>query len=476
MRPPGPSHRTVAVARALAHVVLAATLAACAPIKVPALRPPLPDHWRHPAPGSEGQAPTDLHDWWRTFGDPQLDAVVNQALAGNLDVAQAVEHVRAARSMHRADAMRFRPQLRATTIDAIDPDASASYFVAGFDATWELNLFGRGEAVQRLANGELAGADAGLRDARLSLVGEVVRDWIDLRAAQQQLGLLGTIRDARRREYGLLQVRHRLRLAGADDVERARAALDQAEAALAEPREAVDASAQQLAVLLGRPEPDPRWFQPAPLPSLGRWRLGTVPADLLRSRPEILRAEAAVLRAAGEAGLAHADRFPRLALGGSLVWSTNLQTHRRTSDNALFSSGPIIDIPLFDWGMRAAQDHAKRHALEASVLAYRQSVLQAVADVETSLGQLHERTDEERRCADALAALTRADAVVAKRVDLQLASPLDRVESRVAREQAAQALVQARARRGLAFVALFKALGGAPLPAAGLAARAERLD
>lgn len=476
MTRPLPHGRTAGGMRWVAHVALAAALAACAAVKEPPLQPPLPVHWRHSTVGTGAAVPTDLHHWWHTFGDRQLDSLVELALADNLDIAQAVEHVRAARAMHQAEAARFRPQLRATTIDAIDPDASASFFVAGFDATWELNLFGRGQATQRLARADVATADADLRAARLSLVGEVVRDWIGLRAAQQQFRVLRSIRDARSHEYALLQVRRRLKLTGMDEVERGRAALDQAESALAESRDAADANAQRLAVLLGRPEPEQGWFQPQPLPSLGGWRAAAVPADLLRERPDILRTEADVLRAAGQAGLAHADRFPSLALGGSLVWSTNLQTHRRTNDNALFSTGPIIDIPLFDWGMRAAQDHAKRHELQASVLAYRQSVLQAVAETETALGGLAERTGDERRCADALAALTHADAVVARRVELRLASPIDREESRIVRAQAEQAAIQARARRDLAFVAVFKALGGAPPPATELAAQPERRD
>jgi outer membrane protein TolC len=261
-----------------------------------------------------------------------------------------------------------------------------------------------------------------------------------------------------------------------EDLDRARAALDQADAALAEPRDAIDASAQQLALLLGRPEPDPAWLQSGPLPSLGAWRLDAAPADLLRSRPEIQRAEGELLRAAGEAGLAHADRYPSVGIGGSLVWSTNLQTHRRTSDNALFSTGPVIDIPLFDWGMRAAQDHARRHELEASVLAYRQAVLQAVAEAETALGRLQQRAVDERASADAAAALAHADRVVAQRVGLKLASPADRDDSRIARDQAALALAQAQARRSLAFVALFKALGGAPLPAQAPVTQAGGVD
>jgi outer membrane protein TolC len=387
-----------------------------------------------------------------------------------------VEHLRAARALHRTAHAQFLPQLRAKTEDVPDPDASASFFVAGFDALWELNLFGRGTAARRVARGDLDAAASDLRGARVSLVAEVTRDWLDLRAAQQQAHCLQRIRDARRQQYVMLQTRQRLRLAGVQDVDRARAVLAQADAALVEPLDAVDASAQQLATLLGKAEPDPAWLKAAPMPSLGAWRLQSAPADLLRSRPEILHALAEVLRAAGDAGLARANRYPNVALGGSLIWSTSLQAHRPTDDNVVASLGPVIDIPLFDWGMRAAQAHAKENELKASVLAYRQAVLEGVAEVETALGRLHRQAEYERHCAEAAAALDHADGIVARRAALKLAGPMDQAESAIARDQAALALVQARASRGLAFVALYKALGGAPLPAGDQAALAQGSD
>lgn len=459
----------------LASALLGIALAGCAAAPLPELRPPVPDHWRHAADAAV-RAPTDLHGWWHAFGDPQLDALVDQALARNLDVAQAVEHLRAARALHRTAGARFRPQLSAKTEDLPDPDASASFFVVGFDALWELNLFGRGASEQRMARGDLDAAASGLRAAKVSLVAEVVRDWLDLRAAQQQAQWLQRIRDTRHRQYVMLQTRQRLRLAGMQDVDRARAALAQADAALIEPRDAVDASAQQLAVLLGQAEPDPAWFKAAPMPSLGDWRLQVAPADMLRSRPEILRAQADVLRAAGEAGLARASQYPSVALGGSLIWSTSLQAHRPTDDNAVLSLGPVIDIPLFDWGMRAARAHAKQHELKASVLAYRQAVLQGVGEVETAIGRLQRQAEYERHCSRAAAALDHADGILARRAALKLASPMDQAESAIASDQAALALVQARASRGLAFVALFKALGGAPLPAGEQATLAQDHD
>jgi NodT family efflux transporter outer membrane factor (OMF) lipoprotein len=454
--------------RAMRATLMAAwvTLAGCAsaPQRSPELAPPLPAQWRH-AITDQAPAPTDLHGWWHAFGDPELDTLIDQALRANLDVAQAVERLRAARTLRRHAYARYAPYLRAKTEDAIDPDASASFFVVGFDAVWELGLFGRAAASRQQAQSELDGAVADLRTARVSLVSEVTREWLELRAAQQREQLLVGIRDARRQQLDLLQVRQRLQLVPAPTVDQARAALAQAEAALVEPRQAIDAGAQRLAVLLGRNTPDPQWLQPGPAPELGAWRLDTTPADLLRTRPEIAHAEADVLRAAGEAGMAHAEMFPNIAIGGSLVWSTNLTTHRRTNDNGLGSVGPIIDIPLFDWGLRAAAAHAKKHELKAAVFAYRQAVLQGVAEVEIALGNLEQQRERERQSTLAAQALQRIDAATAERVTLKLASPLERAESTIASEQATLAQVDARTARGLAYVALYKALGGAPLPA-----------
>ncbi len=411
--------------------------------------------------------PTDLHGWWHAFADPDLDALVDRALAHNLDVAQAVERLRAARSLHERAHARYLPELHARTHDAIDPDASASFFVAGFDASWELGLFGRAEGTRREAQGALDASMADLQAARVSLVAEVVREWIGLRTAQQQEQLLQQISQQRKQAWELQQTRQRLQLAAPGAVDQAQAAWAQAEAALAAPRQAADASAQRLAVLLGQNRPDPAWLQAGTPPTLGAWRLDGTPAELLRTRPEIARAEADVLRSAGELALAHAELFPSIGLGASMVWATDINNNHRisTTPNGIASLGPLIDIPLFDWGMRLAAKHARDHELKASVLAYRQAVLEGVAEVETALGGLEQQRRREQQTNVAWQALQRADRTVQVRAGLQLVSPLDRAESRIAAEQAALELADARAAHSLAYVALFKALGGAPRPA-----------
>jgi NodT family efflux transporter outer membrane factor (OMF) lipoprotein len=454
----------------------AALLSGCAGIEAPPLAPPIPADWRH-APATREAAPqVQSSDWWRVFHDPNLDRLIDAALRDNPSVAEARERLLAARALQRRAHTEFLPKLRAKTEDAIDPDASASFFVAGFDATWELGLFGRGAASARLAAGESDARAADLQQVRVSLVGEVVRDWIALCAARQRESILTAVRDLRRQRLEQTQVRQRLALASAQAVDQAEADWHQAEAALAEVAAESDALVQQLARLLGRSEPEAGWIQSAGLPALGEFRVLAAPADLLRTRPEIMRAEADVLGAAGAAGLARADLFPRLALGGSIIWSSRLVTNRDASDNMIASAGPLIDIPLFDWGARLAALDASRHALQAAVYAYRAAVLRGVAEVETALGALEQQRRREVETGQARDAMARADAATAIRVRLQLAAPAERIDSALTLAQASLAWSDAVAARDLGFVSLYKALGGAPVPATSDAAPGERSE
>ncbi|MBD8879358.1 efflux transporter outer membrane subunit [Rhodanobacter sp. 7MK24] len=432
---------------------------------MPKLEPPIPAQWQHAA-ATQAPAPTDLRSWWRAFDDPALNALVDQALAHNLDVAQAVERVRAARVLQQHSGAPYLPYLKASTDQVIDPDASASYLVAGFDASWEFGLFGRAQGSRREAQGQLDADMADLQAARVTLVAEVVRNWIELRAAQQQETLLQQASDLHAHQLDLLKIRQHLQLAPTDAVDQAVATVAQAQAALAAPRQAINEAAQRLAVLAGQNHPDPAWLQAGLQPQLGTWELPSTPANLLRTRPEIARAEADVLRAAGELGVAHADRFPKLGLDASMVWASDLNNNRKhTSDNGLVTMGPMFDMPLFDWGLRKANEHAKSHELKASVLAYRQAVLQGVAEVETALGTLQQQQQREQHSLEAWQALQRAGDALQTRVKLQLDSPLALADSQLAATQAAIELADARASHSLAYVALFKALGGAPLPA-----------
>jgi outer membrane protein, multidrug efflux system len=454
-----------ALYRVVPALVLTVLAGCSAPL--PDLKPPLPQTWRNAAVSPASPASPDLRNWWQAFNDPYLNSLVQRALDNNLDIAAATEHVIAARTLYKHADDKYLPSLKADTNQVIEPNASASYFIAGFDALWELPFFGALKSTQRIANGTLDLAHAQLQGAYVTLVADVVRCWVELRTAQEQARLLTAVRDANQEKLRLLQVREGLKLASPAEVTNAEAELARAEMALTDPQRAINANAQQLAVLLGQPEPDPSWLdQAGPQPQLGDWQLTSAPPDLLRTRPEIATAEADVLRAAGEAGIARTDVYPHIGLGSSLDWSLTLLTHHNVfrSGEGIFSAGPVVDMPLFDWGMRVAQAHAKSHELQAAVYNYRQAVLQGVAETETAMSDLQQLHLREVAATQAAQALGHSAAAVGKRHSLGLSSPLDVQDALIAQQNAQLALIATRGERDLAYVSLYKALGGAPLP------------
>lgn len=442
------------------------TLAGCASVPALPSRPAVPATWHHLPPDAM-PAPADLRAWWHAFGDAKLNALVDRALADNLEVAQAAARLRAARILvtHAHDAQ--LPALHVRTNDVINPDTSASYFLMGFDARWELPLFGAWQSAQRVAQGQAQSAQAQWQGARVSLVAEVVRRWLELRAAQRQAQTLDTMQVGWEEKRRLLEVRHRLKLASPVELARVQAELAHLEIAHADARQAITRSAQQLAVLVGQNEPDTGWLDAGPQPFLGEWHLTSAPADMLRTRPEIALAEAEVLRTAGELGLSRAEMYPRVGLGTSLQWSVNVATNRsrtRTGES-IFSAGPAIDIPLFDWGRRVANAHAKDHELQAALFAYRQAVLQGVAETEIALDELEQSGQRERAASRGARAVQISADAMRRRATLGLASGLDVQDGLIEEQRAALEVITARAARGIAYVTLYKALGGAPWPA-----------
>ncbi|MBS0212814.1 MAG: efflux transporter outer membrane subunit [Proteobacteria bacterium] len=440
-----------------------ACLCACAPqATVPDLPAATPARYRNALPAPAAHAP-DLTSWWRAFGDARLDAIVAQALRDNRTLAQAQRRLLSARALARASGKQFRPEVHFNTLTTPDPDATASYLQVNIDAQWELGLFGREASTHRSEQAAVDAADAGLQGVRVSLVAEVVRDYLALRGTQRQVEGLEAIRRATAVRERLLRRRRELGLATAADRARADAELAQATAALAEPRARADASAQQLAILCGMAEPPAEWLASAPLPTLTAEEPALLPADLLRTRPDIRRAEAEVLAAAGELGVARADLYPRLSLLGGMTVSSITGGGEFGFGRAVPAIGPIIDIPLFDWGARRARVNAREEDLAAALEGYRQSVLEAVGETETALGAWHAQGERRQRLQAVVVARERERDAVDAAFGHGLADRLDQAATTVALEQARLDLLDAQQAQALAYVALYKSLGGAPM-------------
>ena len=446
-------------------------LAGCAAPVAVKLDQTTPAQWQQPA-AAAGQA--ELAQWWRTWNDPALNALVDEALAQNLDVAQAVLRLKQQRLLAGTANAPFMPVVSTGARTLQDIAAVDSYFHASIDVSWDLGLFGDSQAARRSADAGVLDAQAQLHAARVALVADVVHRYLDIRLAQVQRALAAKQQQQAVRQQQLLQVRRDQRLTDTDSLQQQQLQLNAAQAQLATLGEAQARSAHALAALLGRDRPDARWLQPdsaAALPSVQP--VAVLPADLLRSRPDIQSAEAAVEQAAAEVGVSHAALYPRLTLTGSLLFAYNLTRNHRTTSDSIPMVGPQIDIPLFDWGRRRAVADGKDLALQASIKAYRQAVLNGVAEAEGALAAVAAQQQRQQTLQAAQQIHASRDKTQAIRQQLGLSSELAGIENARASLQNQSDIATAKAAQALAYVALYKAVGAAPVDAVVAAQPAE---
>lgn len=442
-------------------------LTGCMQNTLPDLAQPLPNQWQHPIASSELQSP-DLRGWWKAFHAPDLDTLVDQSLAQNLTLAVAREHINAARIVSNKNYSNFLPDLHFHTGDVSSPNATSSYFQASIDTTWELGLFGKKNASQQIADGQLSNVEAQAQMARVTLVAEVVRTWIQLRTAQQQVQLLDESIKQAQQQYTLTSTRIGLGLSAKSALLAIKTTLaKQTEIKQAKQLE-IDQALQQLALLQGRTSPDPAWAVVTKQPIIGDFSVQTLPIDVIRIRPDIQQAQANVLQAAGQFGLARAARYPSINLSGSFIYSLVILGHftlHAFDDNTVGAVGPVIDMPLFDWGLRKAAADARASELKAATLSYRQTVLEAVNEVESSLAAVNTakcRIDQQFEVMRSAKQALKARYAL---INLGLSSPLEGLDEQQNAMQAQIELSDMQMDHDLAYVAVYKALGGAPLDA-----------
>ncbi len=420
-----------------------------------------PPAWRHAA-AADGAAAPDLQRWWAALGDPALDALVAEALAQNLTVAQAGSRLRQARLLAGRDAAQFLPTLNGSVRPVQDAAAVDSYLHAGVDASWELGLFGLRQSTDDAAAARVQRAAADVQAARVALVAEVVRQHLAWRQALQQQAALQAQLALLGRSQALLAERQRMQLGTGEELRAMSRRRVQLQAQQTQPRQAAVAAAQALAALLARTAPDPAWQPAATLPPTLPLQVDALPADLLRWRPDIRAAEAEAARAAAELGMAQADLAPRIVLGAAYVRSQSITRNRRTVLSSVPSLGPFIDVPLFDWGRRKATADARDEALHAALLAYRQSVVDAVGEVETALSALALAQEQAGLLGQARALAVAQGQRQRTLAGFGLAAGAERLDAEHAALLAASDEAGARWAAAQALVTLYKALGGAP--------------
>ncbi|WP_052391870.1 efflux transporter outer membrane subunit [Paraburkholderia bannensis] len=452
-----------------------------------------PAQWRTAPPVSASTQPTladgstDLQQWWARLNDPLLDALVNEAVAGNLDVATATSRVREARAVLRQAGGALYPSLNATggftrsgqgssavttgsttgsttssTASTLGGSGPTNLFQAGFDASWEIDIFGANRRALEAARDSYDAAQWDRRTALLTLIGDVTTRYVQARGYQARLALARATATSQQETARLTRVRY---TAGATSGLDAANAAGEAQSTLAT-IPALEASYAQtvysLAVLTGR-TPDAlveRMEAPLPVPAPVLPVARGVPADTLLARPDVRAAERRYAQYTARVGQAEAARYPRVTLTGSLSTSGTQFGDLARHSSIGWSIGPSVTIPLFDAGrLKAAVDIADAQR-EQYLIAYRSAVLTALTDVENasvSLARETERTQSLQQSADAYG---EAAKLAHARYESGSTGFLEVLTADRSLYSAQDTLIQSRVSVTTDYIALNKALGG----------------
>jgi NodT family efflux transporter outer membrane factor (OMF) lipoprotein len=468
--------------RAIAALAFAVTATACT-VGPAYHRPsePMPSHWSEPA-ASQGSHPVIAAQWWSAFGDPELDALIKRALQNNPGLQLADSRLREARAWATASGASQWPSANArgsaqrggqsANAPGVSPFGQGgelgngtgveNLFQTGFDASWELDLFGGIRRSVEAANADAEGA-AFHRDAvQLSLMAEVARTYMTLRDAQAQQVLAKRGIDLQSDALSLVQSRYTGGMATDLDVAQAEAQLRDAGAALS-PWDAQEKQAiHQLAVLLGASPGDlagelaqPHAFGPPPVaPDAG------LPSDLLRRRPDLQQAERQVAAATARIGVATAELYPQFSLNASLGLASFTANDFFNQQSVLWSIGPSFSWPVYRHGQIKSMIRVRDEQAQQALITYRQSILTATQDVEDALALGLTEHERQEALAATLAsqqrALEHAHALYTGGMT-DFRAVLDQ-QWRVL--QAERAVEESDARQRTALIALYKALGG----------------
>lgn len=421
-------------------------------------------------------------EWWKALGDADLDALVVEALAHNLDLRIAEARLQEARANGRAARGRTVPQVGATG-SAAEQQVSEngqlpvrnipgfqrqySLFDAGLDASWEIDLWGGVARSVQASDARAQAAAIRAEDTRLRVVAEVVRSYVDLRSAQARGGLLGQEAQLRADIARLVEQRYRGGESSRSDAETAQQRADSARAQLPESDASAHAAAYSLALLTGRPPEALAALasHTAPLPAPPALVGAGIRSELLQRRPDVRAAEADLVAATADVGVETANLYPRFALTGNLGQQARSLGDLAEGGSTRFGIGPSFSWPIFSFGRIRAQIRAAGARADAGAAAYEKAVLGALADSETAANRFAASTAARARRESALGAARNAAALAERRFQRGEDDRIQMLEARSAALQAELSAIAARTDEAGAYVGFTKALGGGAKPA-----------
>ena len=418
-------------------------------------------------PAGQG-AQEDVTHWWAKFDDPLLGSLVEQGLAANLDIGQAVARLRQARESLVQSRAALLPQISASGGYSRNVNVAGSgiagqnndSFSIGADASYQVDLFGGVRRGVEAARADYESSGFSLAQVQISVAAEIARNYVLARLAQAQLS---NARDSLALQDDNLQIaqwRVQAGLVSSVDAEAARAQRAQTAAAIPSLEASYNSSVSRLGVLTGQAPGALKGAIEAirPIPKGPASVAVGIPADTLRQRPDVRAAERSLASATARIGVAEAQLYPALSIGGTL-------------DSGGGGIGSLFDVitgrlfaniaqTIFDGGRLRSQVRANEAAAQGAFLAYKSSVLTALEDVENGIVALASAQERERQFTVALEAANN-QAILARmqyRSGLTDFTTLNQAESQLL--SARNGLAQAQSDQATALIQLYLALGG----------------
>ena len=420
---------------------------------------------RNPEGSVQPGADAGLAAWWRHFGDPLLDGLVDHALRHSPDLRSAFARLEQARAQRGLAAAGLAPAVSAGA-SARESAARGSDFTSSFgvglDAGWEIDLFGRLRRALEAADADLQASAASLATVQASLAAEVALAYVEVRALQARLDVAQRNLASQEETLQLTRWRAQAGLVGSLDVEQAAAGVGQTRAQVPALRASLGQARHRLAVLTGQVPSalDARLEAFAPMPAAPFAVALAIPAEVLGQRPDVRAAERALAAETARVGQAEAARYPGLSLSASIGLEALSLGGLGAAGSTVRSLAASLAGSVFDAG-RLRRQVELRSAVQAQALAaYEATVLSALEEVENAL--LAVARDRDRRAAlEAAAQAARNAALLARQryaaglVDFQ--SVLDSARTVLSIEDG---LVASQAEGAASIVRLYKALGG----------------
>jgi multidrug efflux system outer membrane protein len=429
--------------------------------------PGVPDTWSETVPGSETAAATA---WWRGFGDEQLDTLITTALDENIDVRIAVARLAEAEARTTAERAANWPSVDASADASATGDISgdaASSTGAGLGAALAFvpDVFGGRRRQIEQVEATAAARRFDIEDVKRVTAASIAERYIELRRSRARLDLLTTSLELQQQTLDIVRQRAEAGLSADLDVQRAASDLARTRAQRGSLDIAEARSLHDLAILTGA-LPGTLGLEPAAettIPDFADPVAPGVPADLLRRRADLQAAERDLAAASAAIGVATAELYPAFSIPGSIT--ADLGSADRLVGDVVARIGAAVDVPVFDAGRRRAGVDIAEARAEQALLTYRQTLLEAVGEVEdalVSIRAVEARTAElERAVAASEQAFDQLDALYRE----GLASFIDILDAQRTLIDSRESLLDSQADHALAVIALHRALGAPVDPA-----------